>query len=137
MTLTRTDGLCPHTALGHIKWPMVPCRRERQDFHCRTIPVHSSSHESRPGPVRAGPGSAHGIFRGYFAHAYPVWAPGGICMGACGLERAARTGPIQIPVQVQSNPVHCPDWARNGQVGLTSSNPVRALAWAWPGSLSG
>ncbi len=63
-----------------------------------------------------------------FAHAYPARAPGGICTGSCGLERAARAGPGQIPVQAQSNPACCPDWARTGQTGLARSNPARAPA---------
>ncbi len=49
-------------------------------------------------------------------------------MGSCGLERAARAGPIQIPVQAQSNPAGCPDWARTRQAGLAHSNPARAPA---------
>ena len=49
-------------------------------------------------------------------------------MDVCGLERAARTGPDQIHVQAQSNPVRFPDWARTGQTGLARSNPVRAPA---------
>ncbi len=49
-------------------------------------------------------------------------------MGSCGLERAARAGPAQIPVQARSNPVGCPDWVRTGQAGLARSNPARAPA---------
>ena len=50
-------------------------------------------------------------------HAYPVQGPGGICMGSCGLERAARTGgfvlagaaslgwPGRAPVKIMTGPL--------------------------------
>ncbi len=49
-------------------------------------------------------------------------------MGSSGQSGLARAGPDQIPVQAQSNPVRCPDRARNGQAGLARSNPTRAPA---------
>ena len=61
-------------------------------------------------------------------HNNPVRVLGGICMGVCGLERAARTGRDQIHVQAQTNPVHCPDCR-----GL----PAQILCWPRPGLLSG
>ena len=60
-------------------------------------------------------------------------------MGSCGLERAARAGPDQIPVQAQANPVRCPDWARTRQTGHARTNPTRASAglaiWEQPSIL--
>ncbi len=59
-------------------------------------------------------------------------APGRICIGACWLEPAARTGPDQIPVHAQSHPVGSQDWARTGRLGL----PTQIPHWPRPGSLS-
>ncbi len=49
-------------------------------------------------------------------------------MGSSGQSGLAHAGPVQIPVQAQSNTACCPDWARNGQAGLARSNPARAPA---------
>ncbi len=74
-------------------------------FHRRTIRVHSSPRESRPGPVRAGPGSAHGIIN--FAHAYPARAQGRICMGSSGL-------PVPAPIKSLCKPSQIPYVAQTG-----------------------
>ncbi len=51
------------------------------------------------------------------------------------VKNTNERGRGMIPVQAQSNPVCCPNWARNGQAGLVCSNPVRAPAgltiWEW------
>ncbi len=62
------------------------------------------------------PGSGQSLKTG--PHAYPIWAPDGICMGLRGQSGLARMGPTQINVQAQSNSVPCQDWGRTGQTGL-------------------